>query len=181
MVELRLIKEVKPIEPSKASPDRVETDPFVVPFATPQTSGKPMWNRVRARTLKNKVNGGGYREGYIWVEPGNGINENMSIRELAREYGYITNSGPKYYVGKSKEEAIAGYPSKDAAIEDLVTNENPEVLGKLKELLAESIKNDSTGRHTTIVTADEIRMAEGEEDDVVSVSEGFNMDDDSVI
>jgi hypothetical protein len=105
----------------------------------------------------------------------------MSIRELAREYGYITNSGPKYYVGKSKEEAIAGYPSKDAAIEDLVTNENPEVLGKLKELLAESIKNDSTGRHATVVTAEEIRMAEGEEDDVVSVGEGFNMDDEDVV
>ena len=178
MVELRMVKEVKPIKPGKAlsGPD---TDPFVVPMETSATAGKPMWNRVRARTLKNKVTGGGYREGYIWVEPGQGINNNMSIRELAREYGLISNSGPRYYVGVSKEEAIAGYPSKDAAIEDLVINENPEVLSKLQELVIEAIQNDNTDRHAADITEEEIRAAEGEDSlGVVGTGEVLNLEED---
>lgn len=182
MIELRMGKEVKPLEPGKTGTG-VDKDPFVVPPATPQTEGKPLWNRVRARTLKNKVTGGGYREGFIWVEPGKGINDNMSVRELAREYGFITNAGAKYYVGKSKDEAIAGYPSKDAAIEDLVIKENPEVLGKLRELVAEAIQNDNTGRHVTEVTAEEIRMAEGEDETngVGNIGKGFNIDEEDAI
>lgn len=176
MIELRMVKEVKPLEAGKTGTG-VDKDPFVVPPATPQTEGKPLWNRVRARTLKNKVTGAGYREGFIWVQPGMGINDNMSVRELAREYGFITNSGPKYFVGKSKEEAIAGYPSKEAAIEDLVIKENPEVLGKLKELLAEAITNDNTGRHATELTDSEIRMAEGGDDEEVVVGKGFDIDE----
>lgn len=177
MIELKMVKEVKPLEPGKPSSGKPDTDPFVVPAATPTTEGKPLWNRVRARTLKNKVTGSGYREGFIWVQPGWGINDNMSVRELAREYGFITNSGAKYFVGKSKDEAIAGYPSKDAAIEDLVVKENPEVLGRLKELLAETIRNDSTNRHATEITAEEIRMAEGEDDVPVSVGKGFDIEE----
>lgn len=170
MIELRMVKEVKPLD--KADGKGPDKDPFIVPWETPQTSGKPMWNRVRARTLKNKVTGAGYREGYIWVEPGQGINDNMSVRELAREYGYITNKGAKWFVGKSAEEAIAAYPNKDAAIEDLVVKENKEVLSKLRELVCESIKNDNTGRHASVVTADEIAMVECEETESV----GKNMD-----
>ncbi len=181
MIELRMGKEVKPLEPGKTGTG-VDKDPFIVPPATPQTEGKPLWNRVRARTLKNKVTGVGYREGYIWVEPGKGINDNMSVRELAREYGFITNAGAKYYVGKSKDEAIAGYPSKDAAIEDLVIKETPEVLSKLRELVAAAIQTDNTGRHVTEVTAEEIRMAEGEDDtNGVGIGKGFNMDEDDAI
>jgi RecA/RadA recombinase len=162
MVELRMVKAVTPIDKwDGKGPDK---DPFIVPFETKQTEGKPMWNRVRARTLKNKVTGGGYREGYIWVEPGRGINDNMSVRELAREYGYIANKGAKWFVGKSAEEAIAAYPNKEAAVDDLVNKENPEVLSKLRALVAESIQNDNTGRHASAVTADEVRYMEGEDD-----------------
>ena len=176
MVELRMAKEVKPIEAGKGDPSKVENDPLIVPMATPETKGKPLYNRVRARTLKNKVTGAGYREGYIWVEPGIGINDNMSVRELARDYGYIANSGAKYFVGKSKEEAIAGYPSKEAAIDDLVNKENPEVLSKLKQLVADAIKNDSS-RFAAEVTAEEVRFAEGEED--VPQGKGFDIEDDA--
>lgn len=174
MVELRMVKEVKPLIPSKAG-NEVHNDPFIIPPATPQTEGKPLWNRVRARTLKNKVTGQGYREGYIWVEPGRGINDNMSVRELAREYGFITNSGPKYFVGKSKDEAIAGYPNKEAAIEDLVVKENPEVLGRLRELVAEAIKSDNTGRHASVVTAEEIAMIE--DDGMEAVGQAFETEE----
>jgi RecA/RadA recombinase len=179
MIELRMAKDVKPLEPGDASPGRPDKDPFVVPPATPQTEGKSLWNRVRARTLKNKVTGAGYREGFIWVEPGKGINDNMSVRELAREYGYITNSGAKYYVGKSKEEAIAGYPSKEAAIEDLVVKENPDVLAKLKELVAEAIRNDSTNRHVAQVSDAEAAMADGE-DVPVAAGGGFDIEEDAI-
>jgi RecA/RadA recombinase len=184
MIELRMAKDVKPLEEGEGGgKDRPDKDPFVVPAATKATEGKSMWNRVRARTLKNKVTGAGYREGYIWVEPGKGINDNMSVRELGRAYDYIANSGAKWYVGKSKEEAIAGYPSKEAAIEDLVEKENPEVLGKLKELLAEAIAQDSTNRHVATVTDEEVHMAEG--DDEVSPPEdaakGFDIEEDVAV
>jgi RecA/RadA recombinase len=179
MVELRMAKDVKPLEPDKVDGKGPEKDPFVIPMATPETKGKSMWMRVRARTLKNKVTGAGYREGFIWIEPGVGIDDNMSVRELARDYGFIANSGAKYYVGKSKDEAIAGYPSKQAAIEDLVEKENPEVLGKLKELLTETIRNDNTGRFASEVTAEEARFAEGEED--APASKGFDIEDVDVV
>jgi RecA/RadA recombinase len=183
MIELRMANAVTPLEPGKSSSGKVHQDPLIVPAATPTTKGKTMWNRVRARTLKNKVTGAGYREGYIWVEPGKGINDNMSVRELAREYGFIANSGAKYYVGKSKEEAIAGYPSKEAAIEDLVTKENPEVLAKLKELVIQAIRDDSTNRHVAAVSDEEVRMAEGEDDAAQPsppVGGGFDIEEDVV-
>lgn len=180
MVELRMAKEVKPLEPGDAKSGDPTKDAFIVPPATPETVGKPLWNRVRARSLKNKVTGTGYREGFIWVEPGKGINDNMSVRELARSYSYITNSGPKYYVGKSKDEAIAGYPSKEAAIEDLVVKENPEVLAKLKELVSEAIRNDSTNRHMATITDEEIRFAEGTEEVPVAAGAGFDIEEDAV-
>jgi hypothetical protein len=109
------------------------------------------------------------------VEPGRGINDNMSVRELARDYGFITNSGAKYFVGKSKDEAIAGYPSKEAAIEDLVIKENPEVLGRLRELVAEAIKSDNTGRHASVVTAEEIAMIE--DDGMGAVGQAFETEE----
>lgn len=184
MIELKMVKEVKPLEAGKAASGKVDTDPFVVPPATPETLGKPLWNRVRARTLKNKVTGGGYREGFIWVEPGVGINDAMSVRELARDYGFIANSGAKYFVGKSKDEAIAGYPDKQSAIQDLVINPNKELMAKLKELVAEAIANDQSSRFAATLTAEEIAMAEGA--DAIAgttpvAGAGLNMDDEDSI
>jgi len=165
MVELRMVKEVKPFDGKPGNGP--EKDPFVVEPATPETEGKPCVSRVRARTLKNKVTGSGFREGYIWVRPATsscpGIDDLMSVRELAREYGFIQNSGAKWFVGKSKEEAIIAYPNKDAAIEDLVINKNPEVHAKLKVLVAEAVKNDQSGRFTTTVTPEELQMLESDD------------------
>src|SRR5208282_3620171 len=129
-------------------------DCFIVEPATPETEGKPCVNLVRARTLKNKVTGAGFREGHIWVRPATsampGIDDLMSVRELAREYGYITNKGAKWCVGRSFDDAIIVYPNKDAAVEDLTVNRNPEVHAKLKALLAEAIVKDQSGRHATV-------------------------------
>ena len=102
----------------------------------------------------------------------------MSIRELARDYGYIANKGAKWYVGKSAEEAIIAYPNKDAAITDLVVNRNPEVHAKLGAILADAIKADTTGRHASAVTKEEIAMIEGE-DQMESVGKVFVLEDEA--
>jgi RecA/RadA recombinase len=167
MIELRMIKEVKPFDGKPGSAGDPAKDCFVVEPATPETEGKPCVNLVRARTLKNKVTGAGFREGHIWVRPATsampGIDDLMSVRELAREYGYITNKGAKWCVGRSFDDAIIVYPNKDAAVEDLTVNRNPEVHAKLKALLAEAIVKDQSGRHATVVTAEEIGMIEGDD------------------
>ncbi len=181
MIEMRMVKEVKPIN-GKTSGDTPDKDAFIVDTATPETDGKPCVNRIRVRTLKNKVTGAGFREGFIWVRPATsetpGIDNLMSIRELARDYGYIANKGAKWYVGKSAEEAIIAYPNKDAAITDLVVNRNPEVHAKLGAILADAIKADTTGRHASAVTKEEIAMIEGE-DQMESVGKVFVLEDEA--
>src|SRR5271157_4425373 len=67
MIEMRLQKAVNPYDGKTGNgPDK---DPFVVDPATPENEGKPCVNLVRVRTLKNKVTGAGFREGFIWVRP----------------------------------------------------------------------------------------------------------------
>jgi RecA/RadA recombinase len=179
MIEMRMVKEVKPFDPGKSG-DGPDKDPFVVePPTSAAAASQPCVNRVRVRSLKNRVTGAGFREGFIWVRPAThpspGIDNLMSIRELAREYGLIANKGAKWYVGKSFDDAIATYPNKDAAIEDLVVNRNPEIHVKLNALLAKEIAADTTGRHATVVTKEEIDMIEG--DDMAPVGKGFDAEE----
>jgi RecA/RadA recombinase len=182
MVELKLEKAYAPIKEGSKGSDKL--DPFVIEPATPETEGLMAINRVRARTLKNKVTGGGFREGYIWIRPGIGIDENMSVREYAREYGFIGSTGggknTKWFVGKSADEAIITYDSKDAAIEDLVVKNNPEVLGKLKVLVAETIRSDNSGRFTSRVTAEEVKYMEGDDDAEAASTTAFEIEEDEV-
>ena len=178
MIEMRMVKEVKPFDPGKTG-DGPDKDPWIIEPATPATEGHPCVNRVRVRSLKNKVTGAGFREGFIWVRPAThptpGIDNLMSVRELAREYGLIANKGAKWYVGKSFDDAIATYPNKDAGVEDLVVNRNPEVHAKLNALLAKEIAADTTGRFATVVTKEEIDMIEG--DDLALVGKGFDTEE----
>ena len=178
MVELKLIKAMTPLTAGKPGSDKL--DPFVIEPSTPETEGLMMFNRVRSRTLKNKVTGGGFREGYIWIRPGVGIDENMSIREYAREYGFIdyNKSAKKWFVGKSIDDAIITYTSKDAAIEDLVVKSNSEVLGKLKQIVAEAIQSDTTGRHVGKVTSEEVKYMEGDDDAEAATSKAFEIEED---
>ncbi len=122
--------------------------------------------KVKIRILKNKTNGGGYREGSMYLRQGAGFDDNVSIRELARDYGLIANKGKQWYVGKSAEDAIAGYPDKEAAIEDLVIKQNPEVLARLRELVKEAVRNDSTGRHVVDIDEHTERYMAGVDDEV---------------
>ena len=167
MVELRMVKEVVPLVPGHVSGSGPDKDPFVVEPATPETEGKPCATRIRARTLKNKVTGAGFRQGYLWQRPTTyggrpGFDENMSVRELARDHGLIQNKGAKWFVGPSPDAAIAAYPNKDAAVEDLVVRQNPEVLAKLRELVIEAVRADG-GRYAAEVDPDEVKFLEGDE------------------
>ena len=177
MIEMRMVKEVKPYDGRDG--DGPDKDPWVIEPATKATEGSPCVNRVRVRSLKNKVTGAGFREGFIWVRPATspqpGIDNFMSIRELARDYGFIANKGAKWYVGKSFDDAIVTYPNKDAGVEDLCVNRNPEVHAKLNALLAAEIKADTSGRHSTVVTKEEIDMIEG--DDMVAVGKSFDAEE----
>jgi RecA/RadA recombinase len=180
MIEMRMVKEVKPLEGGETA-SKVDKDPFVVEPATKETEGKPCVNRIRVRTLKNKVTGAGFREGFIWVRPAThatpGIDNLMSIRELAREYGFIANKGAKWYVGKSADDAIVTYPNKDAAIEDLVINRNPAVHKKLNALLKDAIAADTTGRFSSAITKEEIDMIEGEDPVPVGAGRAFEVEE----
>lgn len=180
MVEMRMVKEVKPIAPDATPGKGPEKDEFVVEPATPETDGKPCVNRIRVRTLKNKVTGAGFREGYIWVRPATsrcpGIDEWMSVRELAREHGLIQNKGAKWFVGEDSDHAVATYPNKEAAVEDLVVKQNPDVLKKLRALVIEAVKADNSGRYAAAVDAEEIKYMEGDEEHT-AVGKGFDVEE----
>jgi RecA/RadA recombinase len=178
MIEMRMVKEVKPYDGRDGQgPDK---DPFIIEPENESNAGHPCVNRVRVRSLKNKVTGAGFREGFIWVRPAThptpGIDNLMSIRELARDYGFIYNKGAKWLIGDPEtEDIITTYPNKVAAIEDLAVKRNPEVHAKLGDLLAAKIKSDTTGRHSTVVTKEELEMIEG--DDVVAIGKGFDVEE----
>jgi len=179
MIEMRMDKAVNPFDgtPGKG-PGK---DPFIIDSATPETEGSPCVNRVRVRTLKNKVTGAGFREGFIWVRPATsatpGIDNLMSIRELAREHNFIYNKGAKWLVGDpdKTDAVIETYPNKEAAIEDLVVRRNPIVHAKLADILKEKIAADTTGRYSAAVTKEEIDMIEGE--DMVPVGRAFDVEE----
>ncbi len=164
-------------------------DDFILEPATPDTKELRVVTRIRVRTLKNKVSGGGYREGYIWIRPYDvgrvpGVDENISIRELARMYGLIDYTGAgkstKWFVGNSFEEAIVVYKDKQEAIQDLVIDENPTVLAKLSILVAETIDNDSSSKFASEVDPNLVSYLEGVEDDQpenVTVSKAFEIEE----
>jgi RecA/RadA recombinase len=119
-------------------------DPFILE-AEARRGEEYLANEVRVRTLKNKITGTGYRQGSIWIRPGLGIDENISIRQIGRELGLIAFApGKKWYVGSDFDHAIKVYDSKADAIEDLVNNENHEVLGKLKKLIIQQLSMNAT-------------------------------------
>jgi RecA/RadA recombinase len=134
MVELKTIKAWRP--------GKIE-DPFIIE-AEAQRGEEYLANEVRVRTLKNKVSGTGYREGRIWIRPGLGTDENISIRQWGRDLKMIANHGKRYFVGNSIDDAIKVYDTKELAIEDLVNNPNEGVLNQLKEAIIERMYADNS-------------------------------------
>jgi RecA/RadA recombinase len=155
MIELKLMKALKPCSGKEGE------DPWLVEPETPETAGKLVVNMVRTRALKNKVTGAGYREGLLFVRPGVGIDEWMSVRQLAREYGLINFKKPKWIVGTEKD-VIVTYENKAEAIDKLVANPDPVVMEKLKTMVSTMIDNDESSRFCTAVDSAEKVYMEGQ-------------------
>jgi RecA/RadA recombinase len=154
----RAYKEGKGFTPKDAS----SVDDFVLGPALPEAKqGDFKFTEIAVRILKNKMSGGGYRGGTIWMRPGLGIDDNISVRQLAREYDLISMSGKKWVVGEAATP-IASYNNKAEAIEDLVVNGNPEVMAKLKKLTADYIDRDKSDRF----------MAEGVDENTAQYLDG---------
>lgn len=173
MVELTLKKALAPKAIADMEPDEL----FILDVAenTGKTKPDPTMNLVRARTLKNKPTGAGFRKGDIYIRPGRGWDESVSIRALARSLGFITNSGAKWFVGKSKEEAFATYPNKTEAVQALVIDKDPEVLGKLRSLVYDSV-DDNSAMFVAEVTQEERDAL----DESKSQTFSLNSDDDEL-
>ena len=158
MIELKLLKALQPYNPSKEG-----ADPWLVEPMTDATEGKFVVNMVRARTLKDKVNGAGYREGVIFVRPGQGIDENMAVRHYAREYSLINWVGKKWVVGDDAK-TIATYDNKDAAIAGLVgPKPDQAVLDELKKYVIKKIEEDGAARFGGVAEAGLSTYLEGVE------------------
>jgi hypothetical protein len=118
-------------------------DPFVLEVEA-HTAEEYIAEEVRLRTLKNKVSYTGNREGTIWIRPASGVDENISIRQLARQLGLIANDGKRWFVGECAENAIKVYDDMRSALEDLVNKPNKEVLGSLKALIIQKLAADAS-------------------------------------
>jgi RecA/RadA recombinase len=137
-------------------------DEFVLGPQLPEAQqGDFIATEIAARVLKNKMSGGGYRGGTIWIRPGQGVDDYISIRQMAREYELIFSAGKKWIVG-DHENPIITYNTKAEALEDLVINCNTEILDRLKPLVAAAIDRDKTTRFA----------AEGVDDNTVAYLEG---------
>jgi RecA/RadA recombinase len=145
-------------------------DPFILEPG--DNKGDYVATKVKVRIIKNKATTGGYREHHLWLRPGLGIDDWISVRELARHYGLIVNKGKKYLVG-DEDKPIATYDSKDEAIRNLVTEPDYEVLARLKVLVAKAIEDDKGGFTAELTQADKFLAGDSEsleEDSVVRVT-----------
>lgn len=120
-------------------------------------------NEVRLRTLKNKVSGTGYREGRIWIRPGLGVDNLISVRQYARDLGLIANHGKRWYVGESVDSAIKVFDDKKAAVEALVNDPDVELLAGLSQLVGQRLREDASFGQIE-VDADAARYLAGEQE-----------------
>lgn len=150
-------------------------DPFVIEPG--DNKGDYIVTKIKIRVLKNKITTGGYREFHLWLRTGKGLDDWISVRELARSYGLIKNKGPKYIVG-SEDNPIATFNTKDEAIRALVTEPNYEILNKLRVKVVEAIEADDDNYHTEITAADRFIAGDLEEDGMGTTSTPVAFDDD---
>ena len=152
-------------------------DPFILEPG--DNKGDYVATKVKVRIIKNKATTGGYREYHLWLRPGFGLDDWISVRELARNYGLIKNKGKKYIVG-NEDKPIATYDSQDEAIRNLVTEPDFEVSARLKVLVAAAIEEDKGGYSTEITQNDKFLAGDSEsveeEENVVRVT-AFDDDD----
>jgi hypothetical protein len=135
--------------------------------------------KVKVRVLKNKVNGGGYREFHVWLRPGRGIDDTISIRELAKAYNLIKREGGAWQVGKD-DDVICSYGSKDEFIQHMILEPDMEALARLRVQVAEAIDADHDGFVFTPSDAERYLVGDIEEDDRFDGADAVLDDDDAV-
>ena len=152
-------------------------DPFVLEPG--DNKGDYVATKVKVRIIKNKATTGGYREYHLWLRPGSGLDDWISVRELARSYGLISNKGKRWIVG-TEETPIKIYESKDDAIQNLVIDPDYEVLSRLKVAVAASIEEDHGAFSTEITATDKYVAGDSEiEDSTITAASFVDDDDDS--
>ena len=134
-------------------------DPFVLEPG--DNKGDYVATKVKVRILKNKITTGGYREYHLWLRPGTGIDDWISVRELARKYGLIFNKGKRYIVG-TEENPIIAYDSKEEAIRNLVTDPDFDVLARLKTMVEEEVNEDHGAYSAEISSAEKFLTGDSE-------------------
>ena len=136
MAELKAVKAFRP--------DSLKEEDVWLFDDTAKRGEQYIVTRGRIRSLKNKATGNGFREGSIWTRPGYGLDENISIRELARALGFITSKGKRWAIGRTFDEAVHVFDDKAAALKALVVDENPELLAATKKLVVDAVNADSS-------------------------------------
>lgn len=135
--------------------------------------------KVKVRILKNKVTGGGYREFHIWLRPGRGIDDWISVRELAKSYDLIKRAGGAWQVGKD-DDVITSYASKDEFIQHLILEPDLEVLQRLRDQVAEAIEADISGFVFTPTEGERYLTGDIEDTDIDSAVASLDDDDAAV-
>jgi RecA/RadA recombinase len=134
MIELKLLKALKP--------GKAEDEWWME--ADAQNGEDYLCNVVRLRSLKNKVTGTGFRQSMMFIRPGRGLDENISIRQMARSFSLINSHGKRWYAGESMESAIKVYDDRLSAYNDMVLNNNQDVLLPLKKLVIQKSQEDDS-------------------------------------
>jgi RecA/RadA recombinase len=129
---------------------------------TDDAKGAFIVNKVKVRVLKNKATSGGFKESVIWIRPGKGVDDWISVRELGRHYDLIAPVGRKWRVG-NEDNPIVTYENKDQALRELVEEPDFKILSQLRELVVQKIREDKEGFATEITAQD--RYAMGDTDD----------------
>ena len=141
-----------------------------------EVKGDFLVTKIKVRVLKNKATMGGYRESTLWVRPGHGVDDWISVRELARHYDLISNKG----VVGDPDNPIITYQSKAQAVRCLVDEPDLNVLEKLKALVIQKIREDKDG--FAFELSDQDRYASGDTDELPSLPKmtSFSLSDDDV-
>ena len=119
-------------------------------------------NKTQLRIVKNKINDGGYREYCIYIRPGGGIDDWISVRELAKHYDLISKISGGYAVGKV-ECPLATFKTKAQAIDALVLRQDMSLLLPLRALTVDAIEADNP-RAFIYERSQEDKFAAGETD-----------------
>ena len=134
--------------------------------------------KTNLRVLKNKVNAGGYRKHHIYLRPGTGIDDWISVRELARHYNLIRPTSKGQWIAGLVDSPLKTYASKKEAIEDLVLYGNLEVLEPLRALVVNAIHADEATYRYERSQRDGF-ISGDIEDDPIAINGGIDMESDA--